>query len=199
MTGADGRSFFRYSHHAPARAGRPGPRVRHLGARAGWWSAAASGPTWPRRAAGSRAKWPASSRALTARLDLGVRSISASASTVRAAEQGDAAATRALFDQVAAARPRGGRRGPGHHDLRGAHHQPVAWTGAAGGCARDPPRRARRRSFSRRVPRAFSSCGCSRSSTPRTRGATRAPLSPNSRCRDRARPTASRSTRASRR
>lgn len=64
---------------------------------------------------------------LGSRLDAAVRSIKADATTVRSAEQGDMAATRSIFDQVAAGVAAGGS------DLAitvyGASNGPVAWAG----------------------------------------------------------------------
>ncbi len=65
--------------------------------------------------------------ALGHRLDLAVRAVSLDANIVRLAEQGDAAATRSLFDQAAA----GARTsaGPVSVTIYGAQNQPVAWVG----------------------------------------------------------------------
>ena len=65
------------------------------------------------------------------RLDLAVRSVTATAETVRASERADAAATRALFDQVAASADVAGTGGPIAVTIYGSHQQPVAWTGDA--------------------------------------------------------------------
>ncbi|MEO8682920.1 MAG: hypothetical protein ABI665_27985, partial [Vicinamibacterales bacterium] len=67
---------------------------------------------------------------LGSRLDVAVRSITADATTVRSAEQGDMAATRAIFDQVTA-----GVNVADGSDLAitvyGSSNQPVAWAGRA--------------------------------------------------------------------
>ncbi len=67
--------------------------------------------------------------ALGNRLNLAVRAVSLDAETVRLAEQGDAAATRRLFD-LAAEGVRNSQD-PVAITIYGARHQPVAWVGRA--------------------------------------------------------------------
>ena len=64
---------------------------------------------------------------LGSRLNEAVRAVTLDAETVRLAEQGDAAATRRLFDLAAA----GARTSPGPVAITiyGARNQPVAWVG----------------------------------------------------------------------
>ena len=97
--------------------------------------------------------------ALSARLDRAVRAVDASAQTVRASEQGDSAATRALFDQVSGGALAGGAGVT--VSIYGFTNQPVAWTGRLPRC---PTRGCRIRlpSSWRPAPRDFAWCASSR-------------------------------------
>lgn len=66
-------------------------------------------------------------QALGDRLDRAVRAVSLDADTVRLAEQGDATATRRLFDLAAAGER--ASQGPVAVTIYGARNQPVAWVG----------------------------------------------------------------------
>jgi signal transduction histidine kinase len=62
---------------------------------------------------------------LTARLDLGVRTVAVDADILRRADEGDQAATRALFERINTAAQRSGVA----MSIYGATNEPVAWTG----------------------------------------------------------------------